>query len=41
VVALIIWISMKLLKWALWLLFFGVLAGGFFWAGYLLVNPKP
>jgi hypothetical protein len=36
--ALIIWITMKLLKWTLWLLFFGVLIGGLLWAAYLLVN---
>ena len=36
--ALIIWIMMKLLKWALWLLFFAVLVGGMLWAAYLLVN---
>ena len=36
--ALIIWFAMKLLKWTLWLLFFGVLVGGVLWAGYLLIN---
>jgi hypothetical protein len=36
--ALIIWILMKLLKWTLWLLFFGVLFGGMFWAGWLLLQ---
>jgi hypothetical protein len=35
--ALIIWITMKLLKWTLWLLFFCVLVGGILWAGYLLI----
>jgi hypothetical protein len=36
--ALVIWIMIKLLKWALWLLFFAVLVGGTLWAAYLLVN---
>jgi hypothetical protein len=35
---LVIWIMMKLLKWALWLLFFAVLVGGVLWSAYLLVN---
>jgi hypothetical protein len=34
--ALVIWISMKLLKWTLWLLFFCVLIGGLGWAVWLL-----
>jgi hypothetical protein len=38
VAALAIWILIKLLKMALWLLFFAVLFGGFFWAGYLLLR---
>lgn len=38
--ALIIWIMIKLLKWTLWLLFFGVLVGGMLWAAYLLVNQR-
>jgi hypothetical protein len=38
VVALAIWILIKVLKLALWLLFFAVLFGGFFWAGVLLVQ---
>lgn len=38
VAALIIWILMKLLKWTLWLLFFGVLIGGAAWALWLLVQ---
>ena len=38
VAALVIWILMKLLKWTLWLLFFGVLIGGVIWAGYLLIR---
>lgn len=33
-----IWILMKVLKWTLWLLFFGVLIGGTLWAAWLLVN---
>ncbi len=36
--ALIIWILMKVLKLALWLLFFAVLIGGIAWAGWLLVQ---
>ena len=36
--ALAIWILMKLLKWALWLLFFAVLIGGLWWAGWLLLH---
>jgi hypothetical protein len=36
VLALLIWIGMKLLKVALWLLFFGVLIAGGFWAMWLL-----
>lgn len=35
---LVIWIMMKLLKWALWFLLFVVLVGGVLWSGYLLVN---
>ena len=38
VAALAIWITMKLLKLALWLLFFAVLLGGIGWALWLLVN---
>ncbi|MEO6244108.1 MAG: hypothetical protein ABIQ12_01625 [Opitutaceae bacterium] len=38
VAALIIWIAMKLLKVALWLLFFVVLIGGIGWALWLLVH---
>jgi hypothetical protein len=34
VAALVIWIVMKLLKFALWLLFFIVLIGGCAWAGW-------
>ncbi len=36
--ALAIWIAIKLLKWALWLLFFCVLLGGTFYAFWLLLN---
>ena len=36
--ALGLWIVMKLLKWALWLLIIGVLLGGFFWAGWELLQ---
>jgi len=36
--ALAIWITMKLLKWTLWLLFFAVLIGGIMWAMVLLVQ---
>jgi hypothetical protein len=38
VLALFIWIGMKVLKVALWLLFFAVLIGGGFWAMWLLIN---
>jgi hypothetical protein len=38
VVALLIWIAIKVLKLALWLLFFGVLFGGTGYALWLLVN---
>lgn len=38
VAALLIWIGMKLLKVALWLLFFLVLAGGIAWAVWELVK---
>jgi hypothetical protein len=34
----LIWILMKVLKVALWLLFFAVLVGGLIWAGYLLTR---
>ncbi len=37
--ALIIWILMKVLKLALWLLFFAILFGGTGYAVWLLVNP--
>jgi hypothetical protein len=33
--ALAIWVLMKVLKWALWLLFFVVLFGGLGWAAWL------
>jgi hypothetical protein len=38
VAALVIWILMKVLKVALWLLFYTVLIGGIGWALWLLVN---
>jgi hypothetical protein len=38
ILALLIWIGMKLLKVALWILFFAVLIGGCFWAMWLLLN---
>ncbi len=38
VVALVIWIGIKLLKLALWLLFFAVLIGGLGWAVWELVK---
>ena len=36
--ALVVWLVMKLLKLALWLLFFLVLIGGLCWAALLLVK---
>ena len=38
VAALVVWIAMKLLKVALWLLLFVVLCGGIGWALWLLVR---
>ncbi len=38
VTALVVWIAMKLLKVALWLLLFAVLFGGIGWALWLLVR---
>jgi hypothetical protein len=38
VLALAIWIGMKLLKVALWLLFYAVLIGGLIWAAWLIVH---
>ncbi len=38
VAALLIWIAMKLLKLAQWLLFYGVLFGGIAWALWLLLK---
>jgi hypothetical protein len=38
VAALGIWILIKVMKLALWLLFFAVLFGGVFWAGCLLLQ---
>ena len=35
--ALAIWVLIKLLKWALWLLFFGVLIGGLIWTACLII----
>ena len=40
VVALVIWLGIKLLKLALWLLFFGVLVIGFSWAAWLLIGAN-
>jgi hypothetical protein len=46
--ALVTWVLMKLMKMAMWVLFFIVLLGGLLWAALLLVNevstpnaPKP
>lgn len=36
--ALVIWLLIKLLKVALWLLFFAVLIGGLAWVGWLLLH---
>ncbi len=36
--ALIVWLLITLLKWTLWLLFYGVLIGGVMWAGWLLLQ---
>lgn len=36
--ALVIWLLIKLLKLALWLLFFAVLIGGLAWTGWLLLH---
>lgn len=38
VASLAIWLLIKLLKLALWLLFFAVLFGGLAWAGWLFVK---
>jgi hypothetical protein len=38
VLALVVWIGMKLLKVALWVLFFLVLVGGIAWAGWELIH---
>ena len=38
IVAILIWIGMKMLKVALWLLFFVVLVGGIAWAGWELLH---
>jgi len=37
-VALVVWLLITILKWALWLLFYGVLLGGLGWAVWLLVK---
>ncbi len=37
-VAFFIWVGMKLLKVALWVVFFIVLIGGLAWAGWLLLQ---
>ena len=34
----ILWVLMKVLKWTLWFLLFGVLIGGVVWAGWLLLK---
>lgn len=39
VLAFVLYIVMKLLKWTMWILVFGVLAGGIAWAGWLLLKP--
>lgn len=36
--AFFVWVLIKLLKWALWLLFFAVLLGGSAWACWLLLH---
>lgn len=38
VAAVIVWLLITLLKWTLWLLFYGVLIGGVIWAGWLLLQ---
>ncbi|MSU25228.1 MAG: hypothetical protein EXS32_15595 [Opitutus sp.] len=38
VVALALWLLIKALKWALWVLLFLVLLGGLEWAGWLLMR---
>ena len=38
ILALVIWIGMKMLKVALWLLFFGVLIGGLAWMAWELLK---
>jgi hypothetical protein len=38
VAALILWILIKVLRVALWLLFFAILIGGVAWAGWLLLH---
>jgi hypothetical protein len=36
--ALIVWLLITLMKWALWILFYVVLVGGVLWAGWLLLR---
>jgi hypothetical protein len=38
VAALVIWLLIKVMKWALWLLLFAVLIGGVLWSMSLLLN---
>ena len=38
IAALVVWLLITVLKWTLWLLFFGVLIGGLAWAGWLLIQ---
>ena len=38
ILALLIWIGMKVLKVALWVLFFVILVGGIAWAGWELLQ---
>lgn len=33
-----LWVLMKVLKWTLWLLLFGILVGGLAWAGWELMQ---
>ena len=38
VAAFIVWLLITMLKWTLWLLFFGILVGGLVWSGWLLME---
>ena len=38
IAALVVWLLITVLKWTLWLLFFGLLIGGIAWAGWLLIR---